>query len=139
VLPDTATSTVAPVADRELDELVTRLSNDNYPLIDVGLIPPDGAARQAFETDLRRLGVTAVSGTQVADALARAKGSVYVVNDRAAVPAPEALLAIKATGAKIVFSSGGEDRLDEARFKQRLQAIRAAKLAWQDFWVPGKN
>lgn len=139
VLPDTATSTVAPVADRELDELVTRLSSDNYPLIDVGLVPPDGAARQAFEADLRRFGVTAVSGAQVADALARAKGSVFVVNDRAGVPAPEALQAIKATGAKIVFSSGGESRLDETRFKQRLQAIRAAKLAWQDFWVPGKN
>jgi hypothetical protein len=83
--------------------------------------------------------VTAVSGAQVADALARAKGSVFVVNDRAGVPAPEALQAIKATGAKIVFSSGGESRLDETRFKQRLQAIRAAKLAWQDFWVPGKN
>jgi hypothetical protein len=39
---------------------------------------------------------------------------------------------------KVAFSSGGATSVDEARLKARLLAIKAAGLAWQDFWVPGK-
>ena len=49
------------------------------------------------------------------------------------------LQSAKAAGARIAFSSGGDTTIDEARFKRRLLAIKAAPLAWQDFWVPGKN
>ena len=37
---------LVPLADRELDELVTQASNDNIPLIDLGLSPPAGRRRK---------------------------------------------------------------------------------------------
>jgi hypothetical protein len=49
------------------------------------------------------------------------------------------LKSAKAAGAKVAFSSGGATSIDAARLKARLQAIKAAGLVWQDFWVPGRN
>ena len=138
VLPDNATSNVPAVTDRELDELITRLSNDNFPLIDVGLVTPAGAAAEVFRAELRRYGIT--PGTAFPNmSVDRPGAPITVVNDRTEAPDPAALQKIKADGGKIVFSSGGESRIDEARLKRRLQAIRAAKLSWQDLWIPGQN
>ena len=50
---------LVPLADRELDQLVTQASNDNIPLIDLGLVAPDGDP--AFWSLAHRLGVTPVS------------------------------------------------------------------------------
>jgi hypothetical protein len=138
VLPDTAPSTGTPLADRELDELITRLSNDNFPLIDVGLVVPVGAAAEPALAQARQLGVT--PGSQLPlDAIGRAGRSVFVVNDRDAAPDPAVLQGVKAAGARIAFSSGGDSRLDEARLKRRIQAMLAAGLVWQDLWVPGRH
>ena len=40
ILPNDAAppAGLVPIADRELDELVTQASNDNIPLIDLGLV-----------------------------------------------------------------------------------------------------
>lgn len=138
VLPDGATSTGTPLADRELDELITRLSNDNVPLIDLGLVSPAGSATEALAAEARRYGVTPGSVLPM-DALGRYGRSVFIVNDRERAPDPAVLQSAKAAGARIAFSSGGDTSLDEARLKRRLQAIKAAQLVWQDFWVPGKN
>ena len=138
LLPDDAASTGTPLADRELDELITRLSNDNVPLIDLGLVPPVGPAGEAFASEARRYGVTPGNALPI-EAISRYGRSVFVVNDRDQAPDPAVLQSAKAAGAKIAFSSGGDTKIDEARFKRRLQAIEAARLVWQDFWVPGKN
>src|SRR3954470_1402534 len=75
---------LVPLADRELDQLVTQASNDNIPLIDLGLAPPGGDA-SGFWSDMRRYGMTPVSQlpTSVADNLG---GSVVVVVDRDKAP-----------------------------------------------------
>jgi len=138
LLPDDAASTGTPLADRELDELITQLSNDNVPLIDLGLVPPVGPAAEAFASEARRYGVTPGNALPI-EALSRYGRSVFVVNDRDQAPDPAVLQSAKAAGAKIAFSSGGDMKIDEARVKRRLQAIKAAGLVWQDFWVPGKN
>ncbi len=138
LLPDDAPppAGLVPLADRELDELVSQASNDNIPLIDLGLSPPAGDAA-AFWSDVRRHGV--MPGSELPEG-ARAKfpGSVVIVVDKDKAPDVELLKAAKAAGAKIAFSSGGVTSLDEARLKARLQAIKAAGLGWKDFWVPGK-
>lgn len=138
VLPDDTPDTGTPLADRELDELITQASNDNVPLIDLGLVAPAGAASEALASEARRYGVTpgyALPG----DALSHYGRSVFVVNDRELAPDTALLQAAKTVNVKIVFSSGGEAHIDEARLKRRLQAIKDAHLVWQDFWVPGKN
>jgi hypothetical protein len=60
ILPDDTTppAGLVPLADRELDQLITQASNDNIPLIDLGLMPPAGADDSAFMSDLRRHGMT---------------------------------------------------------------------------------
>jgi hypothetical protein len=138
LLPSDATSPsdLVPLADRELDELVTQASNDNIPLIDLGLSPPAGDAT-AFWSDVRRHGMTPVSQWPTG-ALEKNPGSVVVIVDRDKRPDVELLKAAKAAGAKVAFSSGGTSVVDAARLKARLQAINAAGLKWQDFWVPGK-
>ena len=47
ILPNDAAppAGLVPLADRELDQLITQASNDNIPLIDFGLAPPDGRSR----------------------------------------------------------------------------------------------
>ena len=138
LLPDDSPSLGTPLADRELDELISQFSNDNLPLIDLGLVPADGASPDAFNTELRRYGITP-GGAYPLDVLRRYGRSVFIVTDRDTPIDPATLVAAKSAGAKIAFSSGGESRVDEARLKARLLSIRAAKLAWFDFWVPGKN
>jgi hypothetical protein len=139
LLPDDAAppADLVPIADRELDELVGWASNDNIPLIDLGLSAPAGDAA-AFWSDVRRHGLTL--GSQLpSGALANFPASVVVVVDDAKPPAIELLKAAKAAGAKVAFSSGAATHFDAARLKSRLQAIKAAGLGWKDFWVPGKN
>jgi hypothetical protein len=139
ILPDDAAppASLVPLADRELDELVTQASNDNIPLIDFGLSPPAGDAG-AFWSAAHRYGVT--PGSQwSSDVLASYNRSVLVVVDRDQAPNVDVLKAAKAAGVKVAFSSGGVTEIDEARLKARIQAIRAAGLGWRDFWVPGKS
>lgn len=128
---------LVPLADRELDELVGWASNDNVPLIDLGLAPPTGDTA-AFWSDVRRHGLT-LGSELPAGATANYPASVVVVVDETRPPDVELLKAAKAAGAKVAFSSGSATRVDAARLKARLQAIKAARLGWKDFWVPGKN
>jgi hypothetical protein len=138
ILPDSAAPpAIASIADRELDELVTQASNDNIPLIDLGLAPPAGAAAEAFWSDARRFGVLPGS-VYSPEALARMEKSVLVINDQTQAPDVTVLKSAKAWGLKIAFTSGRETRIDPERLKKRLQAIKAAGLRWGDFWVPGK-
>jgi hypothetical protein len=128
---------LVPLADRELDELITQASNDNIPLIDLGLSPPANGA-EAFWSDVRRHGV--MPGSELpAGSLLRIPGTIVVVVDKDKAPDVELLKSARAAGAKVAFSSGGVQHIDEARLKARLQAIKAAGLSWQDFWVPGKT
>jgi hypothetical protein len=139
LLPDDAMSPahLVPIADRELDELVGWASNDNIPLIDLGLSAPAGDAT-AFLGDVRRHGLT-LGSELPAGAFANYPASVVVVVDGATPPNVEFLKAAKAAGAKVAFSSGGATNVDAARLKARLRAIKSAGLGWKDFWVPGKN
>lgn len=138
LLPDDATppAGLVPLADRELDQLVTQASDQNIPLIDLGLAPPAGDAA-AFWSDVRRHGMTAVSQMPTG-ALEKWPGSVIVIVDKDKAPDVGLLKAAKAAGAKVAFSSGGATAVEETRLKARLQAINAAGLDWKDFWVPGK-
>jgi hypothetical protein len=138
LLPDDAAPPpgLVPIADRELDQLITQASNDNIPLIDLGLSPP-AANADGFWADARRYGVTPGSEWPAAQ-LADYSSSVLVVVDRDQAPNIDALKAAKAAKIKVVFSSAGANDIDEARLKRRLLAIKAAGLGWKDFWVPGK-
>jgi hypothetical protein len=138
LLPDTATppAGLVPLADRQLDQLITQASNDNIPLIDLGLAPPAGDAT-AFWSEVRRLGMTPGSEWTAAERT-NYPASLLLIVDRDTAPSVDALKLAKAAGVKVAFSSGGETRVDEAQLKARLQAIKAAGLSWQDFWVPGK-
>jgi hypothetical protein len=139
ILPNDAAPAagLVPLADRELDELVTQASNDNIPLIDLGLSPPSGDTT-AFWSVARRHGV--LPGSELPrDALTNYPGSVVVIVDKDKAPDVALLKSAKAAGAKVVFSSGTTTVIDESRLKARLQAIKAAGLGWKDFWVPGKN
>jgi hypothetical protein len=139
LLPDDAAPpAINTIADRELDELVTQASNDNIPLIDLGLAPPAGAAAEAFWSDARRYGVTPGSA-YAPTALAQMSKSVLVINDRDQAPDVTVLKSAKAWGLKIAFTSGSETRIDPERLKTRLKAIKAAGLRWGDFWVPEKT
>lgn len=139
LLPDDAPSLGAPIADRELDELITRLSNANYPLIDVGLKPAAGAAAERLARAARFFGMTIGPWPEEAQSKMPRAG-LTVLYDRDGAPDPTADLQVaKAKGHKVVFSSAGASTLDEARVKRRLQAIVAAKLTWQDLWIPGKG
>jgi hypothetical protein len=135
ILPDDTAppAGVIPIADRELDQLVTQASNDNIPLIDVGLSAPAEGAEE-FWSQARRYGVMPMDFARV-PAIA---SSVVVLVDRERGPDVELLKNLKARGYRVVFSSGGATRFDEAQLKRRLLAIRDAGLGWKDFWVPGK-
>ncbi|HET9863412.1 MAG TPA: DUF1080 domain-containing protein [Steroidobacteraceae bacterium] len=139
ILPDDAAppAGLVPLADRELDRLVTQASNDNIPLIDLGLAPPASGADEFWST-LRRHGITA--GVELAHAanLRPASGLLLIVDD-ARAPDIALLKAAKAAGIGVVFNAGDDGGFDQAQFKRRLQAIQAAGLRWQDFWVPGKS
>jgi len=139
ILPNDARppADLVPIADRALDELVTQASNDNIPLIDIGLAPPQVDAT-AFWSQVHRLGMTPGSSFATEDYL-RIPGSVLVVVDKEKAPDVDLLKAARKAGVKVAFSAGGVTGIDEGRLKARLQAIKAAGLSWQDFWVPGKS
>lgn len=126
---------LAPLEDRELDQLISRASNDNIPLIDLAPAPSGNA--DAFGAAVRRHGFT--WGNELPEtAVASIPSNVVVIVDRDSPPAVELLKAAKAAGARVVFNSG-EATLNEGRLKARLQAIRDAGLGWKDFWVPGRD
>jgi hypothetical protein len=135
ILPDDAAppSGLVPIADAELDRLVTQASNDNIPLIDLGLSPPASGAEE-FWSAARRYGVLPLAIQQIPSI----GGSVAVLIDRDRGPDVELLKSLKAKGYRVAFSSGGASSFDEAQLKRRLQAIKDAGLGWKDFWVPGK-
>ena len=128
---------LVPIADAELEQLVTQASNDNIPLIDFGLAPPQGDAA-AFLSQVHRFGMTPGSSFTTEDYL-RIPGSVLVVVDKDKAPDVDLLKAAKRAGVKVAFSAGDAHEVDETRLKARLQAIKAAGLGWKDFWVPGKS
>lgn len=134
LLPDDAPSLSEPMADRELDELITQLSNDNFALIDLGLAA-EGEQQTALAAQARSLGVTL---GRAYDGGMNVSGSVVILDDSENAITAEMLTAAKATGAKIAFTSGGATVLDADKLKARLQAIRAARLRTGDLWIPGK-
>jgi Methylenetetrahydrofolate reductase len=89
-----------------------------------------------YPSDARKYGLT-LAGAFPLDALSTYGRSIAIVNDRNQPPDPAFLQSLKASGMTIAFSSGGEHAIDEARLKRRLQAIRAARLSAQDFWIQG--
>lgn len=139
LLPDDTPSLDEPMADRELDELITWASDQNFALIDLGLAPGTAALIHAQSVSARFYGVTpgytlAPGATDIAHLGADAP--VVVINDRKTPPSVELMKAAKANGARIAFSSGGDTRIDPDRLRQRIKAIRAADLEWRDMWVP---
>ena len=140
LMPDTTPSLAAPMADLELDELITRMSDQNFALIDLGVVTHGPSMQQAQEVNGRRfgysLGYRFNQGRGIDLATIGKNGPVLVINDRDQPPPVATLKNAKAQGMRVAFSSGGVTRFDPARLKARLQAIRAAGLAWQDLWVP---
>ncbi len=138
ILPNDAAppAGLVPIADAELEKLVTLASNKNIPLIDLGLAPPSGDA-SAFWSHVHRLGMTVGSAFPETSVNA-VPGSVLVVVDRDKAPDVALLKAAKAAGVRVVFSAGGVTAVDEAKLAGRLRAINEAGLGWKDFWVPGK-
>jgi hypothetical protein len=135
ILPDDAAppAGLVPIADAELDRLITQASNDNIPLIDVGLVATSANADE-FWRQARRYGVLPVAY----ESISRMPSSVALISDREQGPDVEVLKSLKARGYRVAFSSGGANSFDEAQLKRRLQAIKDAGLGWKDFWVPGK-
>ncbi len=126
---------LVPLADRELDQLVTQASNDNIPLVDLGFVAPDGDATE-FMSEAHRLGMTPINAFPP-ESLSIHPPVVVVVFDSDDAPDEAALKAAKEAGLKVAFKSVGT--LKEAQLKRRLQAIKAAGLGWKDFYVPGKT
>ncbi|HEY6125964.1 MAG TPA: DUF1080 domain-containing protein [Steroidobacteraceae bacterium] len=135
ILPNDATppAGLVPLADSALDQLITQASNDNIPLIDLGMSAPANGADE-FWSQARRYGVLPLAIQQIPNI----GGSVAVLVDRDRGPDVELLKSLKARGYRVAFSSGGVTSFDEAQLKRRLQAITDAGLGWKDFWVPGK-
>ena len=126
---------LVPLADRELDELITQASDANIPLADFGISVPPGNA--GLWSDVRRHGLSVLNDFQN-EAIADWSGPMIAIGDKDKAPDVGLLKAAKAAGYKVSFSSGGATAVDEARLKARLQAINAAGLGWKDFWLPGK-
>ncbi len=124
---------LVPIADRELDQLLTQASNDNIPLIDFELAPAPDADAAKFWSDARRYGVTPLHLYDQP----RTRGAVAFFIDREKSLDPETLKRVKAGGYRVGFLSDANS-FDEAQLERRLRAIKAAGLGWQDFWVPGK-
>jgi hypothetical protein len=136
ILPNDAAppAGLIPIADRELDQLITQASNDNIPLIDLGLSAPDGGSSDEFDAMARRYGVLPLRIQE----LPQIASSVAVIVDRDRGPDVELLKNLKARGYRVAFSSGGATSFDESQLKRRLKAINEAGLDWKDFWVPGR-
>ncbi len=138
VLPDDTPSLETPLPDLELDALISRLSDQNFPLIDFGITAQSAAQETAQLAAARRLGVTLASTIGDAarlDQLA-SRGAVAIFNDHDAPVSAAQLKEAKAAGLRIIFSSGGSTRLAPDRLKRRLQAIVDAELSWRDLWAP---
>lgn len=135
ILPDDSPSLGQAMQDKELNQLITELSNNNFALIDVGVHGPDSTK---VESTGRFFGVSLPKENALAE-LSTASTPVLVVNDRQQAPSVELLAAAKEAGAKVAFSSGGATSLDGQRLKARLMAIKAAGLGWKDMWIPGKD
>ena len=140
-LPADAPSLDQPMADHDLDDLITQFSDQNVALIDLGILPGTEAGAEVQAVDARKYGVA--YGFQfpreMVDLAKIAAGSpVVVLNDRDHPPSVAMMKAAKANGAKLAFSSGGVSRLDPDRLKRRLLAMREAGLEWRDIWIPGK-
>ena len=138
LLPDGSPSVESPLSDHELDERITRLSDRNFPLIDLGLRSANASQQLAQLASARRYGVTLAysMGEHVALETLGSTGAVLVINDRDAPPSVEQLNKAKAAGVKIVFSSGGTSRLDPERLSARFAAILKSDLTWDDLWAP---
>jgi hypothetical protein len=136
ILPDDAAppAGLEPLADRELDQLITQASNDNIPLLDLGFTPMAESAAGDLPRKSRLYGMLPLafeSMTEIPD-------SVVVITDRSRAPDVELLRSLKAAGYRVAFASGGATGFDEQQIKRRLKAVREAGLGWKDFWVPGK-
>jgi hypothetical protein len=139
ILPSDAAPPAAlvPLADRELDQLLTQASNDNIALVDIGLEPHPNEKEQ-FWTQALRFGVLPLPFDYLRY-LGSMPGDVVIIVDRTAGPDVELLRILKSRGQRVAFSSGGANSFDESQLKRRLTAIKEAGLGWKDFWVPGKN
>ena len=126
------------LADAELDQLVSAMSDANLPIVDLGLAQGTGADGERQAAAARLYGLTP-GFLLPPQGLATAARSVLVVNDREKAPDVAVLQAAKAAGTRVAFSSGGETQIDEARLKRRLAAIRDAGLGADDLWLPGRN
>lgn len=138
ILPNDAAppAGLVPIADAALEQLVSQASNDNIPLVDLGLSPPSGDTTEYWR-QVRRLGITP-GGSYPTVNVTAVPASVLLINDEDK-PVDVALLkAAKAAGVKVAFSSGGVFAVDEAKFAARLTAIKEAGLDWKDFWIPGR-
>jgi hypothetical protein len=124
---------LVPLADRELDELVSWASDTNIPLLDFEMTPPAGGDAGKFWSDARRYGVTPLRMYEQP----RTPPTIAFFNDREKSPDPDALKKLKAAGFRFAFLSNSHE-FDAAQLKRRLQTIRAAGLGWKDFYVPGK-
>jgi hypothetical protein len=139
-LPDDAPSLDEPMADHELDALITEFSDRNLALIDLGIVQGSLPLAQAQLEASRQYGVTFgyMYPAEAVDLSRIGAGSpVVLINDRDAPPSVALMKAAKANKAKLAFSSGGVTRLDPERLRKRLLAMQEAGLAWQDIWVPG--
>lgn len=133
LLPNDLPHLGKPLEDKELDQLITELSNSNHPLIDIGVEVPSLSQARGVAAEARKFGMT-VTDADFMDT----PPSLLVVNDSEEAPSVEALRAAAERGVKIVFSSGGATSLEEDRIKTRLLAIKKADLDWSDLWVPEK-
>jgi len=128
---------LVPLADPELDELISWASDKNIPLIDGSLMEPPGDAER-FWSDMRRHGVT--PGSSFATTMSNHPPKyVLLIFDGEQAPDVAVLKAAKSAGLKVTFgSTAATVSVDEAQLKRRLLAIKEAGLGWKDFMVPGK-
>jgi hypothetical protein len=140
LLPDDAPSLDEPLADPELDQLITQASDANFALIDLGLELGSPSLTLAQSAVARKYGMTfgyMLDEEKVDLAHLGAQAPVVLINDQHASPSVALMKSAKANGAKVAFSSGGTTRVDPERLKRRLLAIQEAGLEWRDLWVPG--
>jgi hypothetical protein len=141
LLPDDAPSLDEPLADVELDTLISQFSDENVALIDLGIVPGSPSLVQAQGEAARKYGMTFITSfekDEVDLAHLGSAGPVVLINDKDTPPSVALMKAAKANGAKLAFSSGGVARLDPERLRKRLLAMREAGLEWRDLWVPEK-
>jgi len=141
LLPADAPSLDLPMADHDLDVLITQFSDQNFALIDLGIAPGSISLVQAQEEAARNYGVTlgySFSDENLDLSRIGADDPVVLLNDRDAPPSVALMKAAKANGARLAFSSGGATRIDPDRLRTRLLAMREAGLEWPDIWVPAK-